>query len=125
MEPAGGNAALQSPTGTQVVLPSASRVAPSQADAGRIARHPHPLASASKPGAHARVPVGTQVLEPIDGREPAAHGAAGSAKLAPASVPAGEDGTPPSELHAANAPVARSTTPTIHPEAIEARTHAG
>jgi hypothetical protein len=106
MAPAGGNAALQSPTGAHVRSPSFGRVAPAQGVGGSTAAQPHPLASRSKPAAHEVVPTGTHASFPNAGRVPGTHDDAAAVKsshvpsapgLRPSghAVPASSDVGPP------------------------------
>src|SRR4051794_20687775 len=55
---AGGNGALQSPTGTHVVEPRLSRVGPVHGAGGSTSSHPQPDAARVKPSAHSVAPTG-------------------------------------------------------------------
>jgi hypothetical protein len=80
MAPAGGNAALQSPTGAHVRSPSFGRVAPAHGAGGSTAAQPHPLASRSKPAAHEVGPTATHASLPSAGRVPGMHDDAAAVK---------------------------------------------
>jgi hypothetical protein len=77
---------LQSSTGTHSVLPSAARVAPVQAVAGRIAVHPHPFAAVSKPAGHVVGPTGSHVPVSTEGIVPGAQAAGAGGGVAGCAV---------------------------------------
>jgi hypothetical protein len=84
---AGGNAALQSPTGTHVLDPTASRVAPVHAEEGITTSHPHPDAFGTKPAGHCAGPTAAQSVFPTTGDVPAAHALAGRTGAQPPGSP--------------------------------------